>query len=61
MIGLRAAFYVLFVLLGSIILIRVLAYGVRYETLTGIVLGILLIALGVYRLVQLARMRMSQH
>lgn len=57
MIPVRGAFYVLFVALGAIILVRVLAYGVRMETLTGIVLGVALIALGLYRLTQILRIR----
>jgi hypothetical protein len=60
MIPLRVAFYVLFVVLGAIILVRMLAYGVRMETLTGIVLGGLLIALGVYRLTQVFRIGASR-
>lgn len=60
MIPLRVVFYVLYVALGTIILLRMLAYGVRMETLTGIVLGGLLIALGVYRLMQVLRMRASR-
>jgi hypothetical protein len=48
---------VLYVVLGAIILVRVLSYGIRMETLTGIVLGGLLVALGVYRLMQVLRMR----
>ncbi len=57
MIPLRVVFYVLYVVLGAIILVRVLSYGIRMETLTGIVLGGLLVALGVYRLMQVLRMR----
>ncbi len=60
MIPLRVGFYVLYVALGTIILVRVLAYGVRMETLTGIVLGALLIALGAYRLTQVLRIRASR-
>lgn len=57
MIGLRAGFYVLYVVLGAAIFIRVLSFGVRFETMTGLVLGALLMALGIYRLVQVARLR----
>lgn len=57
MIGLRSGFYVLYVVLGAIIFIRMLSFGLRIETMTGLVLGALLVALGVYRLVQVARVR----
>ena len=60
MIPVRVVFYVLYIALGSIILVRVLRYGLRMETLTGIVLGGLLLALGIYRLAQVARMRASR-
>jgi len=60
MIPVRVVFYVLYVALGAIILVRVLAYGVRMETITGIVLGGLLIALGAYRLAQVLRIRASR-
>lgn len=60
MIRLRAAFYLLYVVLGAIILVRVLSYGIHFETITGIVLGTLLVALGIYRLVQVMRVRASQ-
>jgi hypothetical protein len=60
MIRLRTGFYFLYVALGTIILVRVLSFGVRFETITGIVLGILLIALGIYRLFQVTRVRTSK-
>lgn len=60
MISLRVVFYVLYVVLGAIVLVRVLGYGIRTETLTGIVLGVLLMALGLYRLTQVFRIRASR-
>jgi hypothetical protein len=60
MISLRVAFYVLYVVLGAIILVRVVGYGIRMETLTGIVLGVLLMALGIYRLTQVLRIRATR-
>lgn len=40
-----------------IILVRTAAFGLRFETLTGFILGGLLMLLGIYRLVLFARMR----
>jgi hypothetical protein len=45
--------------LGTIVTVRTLAFGVRIETLPGIVLGIAMIALGVHRLSLIARSRRS--
>jgi hypothetical protein len=44
---------------GIVVLVRVLAYGIRVETLPGIVLGAAMIALGVHRLSLIARLRRS--
>lgn len=47
------------VVLGSIVAIRTLAFGVRIETLPGIVLGGAMVALGVHRLSLIVRARRS--
>lgn len=57
MIAFRLFVYVLYIVLGAIILIRVSAFGLRFESLTGFILGGLLMLLGIYRLVLFARMR----
>jgi hypothetical protein len=44
---------------GIVVLARIAAYGVRIETLPGIVLGAAMIALGVHRLSLIARWRRS--
>jgi len=59
-IGLRTGFYVLYVVLGALIFIRMLSFGIRVETITGLVLGALLVALGLYRLVQVGRVRRAR-
>lgn len=46
----RLGFYVLYVVLGAIIVLRLGALGVRGQTISGLVLGAALIALGLYRL-----------
>lgn len=45
--------------LGAIVTVRMLAFGIRIETLPGIVLGGALIALGVHRLSLIVRARRS--
>jgi len=55
MIPLRLAFYALYVVLGAAIVVRVLAAGLRWEAFTGVVFGVLLAALGVYRMLQFVR------
>lgn len=50
MIRLRLAFYSLYILLGIVILVRLLAAGFHWESLGGIVLALALIALGIYRI-----------
>lgn len=59
MIPLRLIFYVLYVVLGAVIIVRLAALGPHWETLGGLVLGAALIALGAYRLVLYARLRRS--
>lgn len=51
----RLAFYVLYVILGIVIVVRLLAIGFHWESVSGLVLGAALIALGVYRLQLYAR------
>lgn len=57
MIQTRLAFYVLYIVLGIVILARLLSVGFHWETVSGLVLGVALVALGVYRLRLYARMR----
>lgn len=45
--------------LGAIVMVRMLAFGIRIETLPGIVLGAAMIALGVHRLSLIVRARRS--
>ncbi|MBV8149524.1 MAG: hypothetical protein JO092_10565 [Candidatus Eremiobacteraeota bacterium] len=59
MIGYRAALAVGTIACGIVVLVRVLGYGLRIETLPGIVLGAALVALGVHRLSLIARLRRS--
>jgi hypothetical protein len=60
MIGLRFVFYVLYVILGAILLVRLLSVGVHWETAGGIVLALALMALGVYRIRLLMSARTSR-
>lgn len=57
MTRLRLAFYVLYVVLGAVMLVRLLSIGFHWQTVSGVVLGLALIALGLYRLRLYARMR----
>ncbi len=57
MIGARLGFYVMYVILGAVILVRLLSIGFHWQTVSGLVVGAALIALGVYRLNLYARMR----
>ena len=47
---LRLAFYLAYVALGAVIIVRTLNFGLRPQLIPGLVLGVLLIVLGVYRL-----------
>lgn len=58
--GLRTVFYICYVVFGAVIVYRMLSVGIRRETITGIVLGLLLIALGLYRLAMLRHLRRAQ-
>jgi len=60
MTQLRLAFYVLYILLGSVILVRLLSVGFHWETVGGIVLAVALIAMGVYRIRLYTRMKASE-
>jgi hypothetical protein len=53
----RLAFYVLYVILGCVIIVRLVSAGLRWELFTGLILGALLIALGLYRIAQVMRGR----
>lgn len=59
MIGYRAFLAAATIVLGSVVVVRTLPYGIRIETLPGIVLGVAMIALGVHRLSLIARARRS--
>ncbi len=50
MIGVRLTFYVLFVLLGLVILVRTLAIGLHWESVTAVIFSLALMALGLYRI-----------
>jgi hypothetical protein len=50
MIAYRGALAAAMIVIGAVVTVRVLGYGVRIETLPGIVLGAAMIALGVHRL-----------
>lgn len=55
MIGLRAALAVAMIACGAVVLVRVLAFGLRPEILPGVVLGGAMIALGVHRIALILR------
>ncbi|HUY10740.1 MAG TPA: hypothetical protein VMV73_00605 [Candidatus Dormibacteraeota bacterium] len=57
MIAYRALLAVAFTLIGVVVIFRVLALGFNLHALPGIVLGGALIALGLYRLRQIAEIR----
>ena len=57
MIAYRAFLAAAFVVLGAIVVVRLLAFGLRWELLPGLVLGAALVALGVHRLSLIARLR----
>ena len=59
MIAYRAVLAAATAVLGAIVTVRMLAYGIRIETLPGIVLGAAMIALGVHRLSLILRSRRS--
>lgn len=59
MIAYRAVLAAATAVLGAIVTVRMLAYGIRIETLPGIVLGAAMIALGVHRLSLIVRSRRS--
>ncbi len=60
MTSLRLLFYVLYIVLGIVLLVRLLAVGFHWQILTGVVLAFALIILGAYRLMLYARMRGAQ-
>lgn len=57
MLAVRAALAIAMATCGSVILVRVGAFGVRIETLPGLVLGAAMIALGVHRMLLIWRVR----
>lgn len=59
MIIVRALLSVGMMVVGGIIIVRMLPYGIG-QTFTGLVLGMAMIALGAYRLHLIARYRQTQ-
>ena len=57
--GFRAAVAIGMIACGVVVVVRVLGYGLRIETLPGIVLGAAMVALGVHRMSLIARSRRS--
>lgn len=57
MLSIRAVLAVAMIVVGGVVLVRVLAYGVRVETISGIVLGAAMIALGAHRIALIVRAR----
>lgn len=57
MIAYRAFLAGAMTVLGAIVALRMLAFGIRIETLPGIVLGAAMIGLGVHRLSLIVRAR----
>ena len=57
MLSVRTALAALMIVVGAVVLVRVFGYGLRVETLPGIVLGGAMIALGVHRIALIARVR----
>ena len=53
----RLVFYVLYIVFGLIILAKLLATGLHPQLIPGLVLGLLLIVLGTYRLSSVFRAR----
>ncbi len=60
MIPVRLAFYALYVVLGALIVVRLAAGGLHWELATGIIFGLLLMALGVYRIFTFLKGRAPQ-
>ncbi len=60
MTRLRLVFYVLYIVLGSIIMARLLSVGFHWETLAGFVFALALIVMGFYRIRLYARMKDAQ-
>lgn len=50
MIPVRLGFYVLYILSGAVIIVRVAQLGIRWQTASGLVLGAAFIAMGGYRI-----------
>ncbi len=44
---------------GAIVFVRMVAYGIRLETVPGLVLGAAMVVLGLHRLSLIARVRRS--
>ena len=60
MTALRLFFYVAYIALGCVIVVRMLGAGVSMAILPGLVLGTLLIVLGAYRIRLFLGMRQRQ-
>jgi hypothetical protein len=59
MLLLRGALAIGMAVCGAIVCVRVAAFGLRLETMPGIVLGAAMVALGLHRLSLIARVRRS--
>jgi hypothetical protein len=57
MIAVRGTLAVAMTIVGAIVVVRVAALGLHFESLPGFVLGFAMIALGLHRLTLIARMR----
>ena len=59
MIVFRSVLAAAMIVCGAVVLVRVLAFGLRIETLPGIVLGAAMIALGAHRIALVRRILRS--
>lgn len=50
MIRVRLAFYGIYVVLGAVIVARLLHGGLHWQLATGVIFGVLLMLLGIYRI-----------
>lgn len=57
MIRLRLGIYVLYVVLGAVVAVRLLAAGPRWEMLSGFIFAAAIAGMGIYRLVLFVRIR----
>jgi hypothetical protein len=57
MIAYRAVLSAAFIVLGAVVIVRMIGFGLRLEIVPGLVLGAAMIALGAHRLALIARSR----